>query len=208
MTRAESNRGFPEENDSAVSLNVGIIIPALEKHGGAERYLIECVKYWQQRHEITIYATAFNRDLLSEIGIGSSVKLVELAPPFEGEHAFLLNAVLLPKLWRQRIGRHDVYHTRLWPTHTVALHPMVWFPHEPLRLLHDLKFEQQNDSTADDLHQLHVYPKYSYDHVSYDLYDAYRATIDTADRAARPEYVVANSQYTASYLAQIYGHDM
>ena len=209
MTRAESNRGFPEENDSAVSLNVGIIIPALEKHGGAERYLIECVKYWQQRHEITIYATAFNRDLLSEIGIGSSVKLVELAPPFEGEHAFLLNAVLLPKLWRQRIGRHDVYHTHLWPTHTVDLHPMVWFPHEPLRLLHDLKFEQRpSDTGVEDSNQLHVYPKYSYDYVSYDLYDAYRATIDAMDRAGRPEYVVANSQYTAGYLARIYGHDI
>jgi len=209
MTRAESNKGFPEENGSAVGLNVGIIIPALEKHGGAERYLIECVKYWQQRHEITIYATAFNRDLLSEIGIGSSVKLVELAPPFEGEHAFLLNAVLLPKLWRQRIGRHDVYHTHLWPTHTVDLHPMVWFPHEPLRLLHDLKFEQRlSDTGVEGSNQLHVYPKYSYDYVSYDLYDAYRATIDAMDRAGRPEYVVANSQYTAGYLARIYGHDI
>jgi glycosyltransferase involved in cell wall biosynthesis len=209
MTGAESNKVLSEENRSAVRLNVGIIIPALEKYGGAERYLVECVKRWQHRHEITIYASAFNNDLLGEIGIGPSVKLVELSPNFEGDHSFLLNAVLLPKLWRQRIGRHDVYHTHLWPTHTVDLHPMVWFPHEPLRLLHDLKFEQQsNDSGVEGLHQLHVYPKYSYDHVSYDLYDAYRATIDTMDRAARPEYVVANSQYTADYLAQIYGHDI
>lgn len=194
---------------SAVRLNIGIVIPSLEKYGGAERYLVECVKYWQRRHEITIYAASFNREQLHEIGIEDSVKLVELAPGFEGEHAFLLNAVLLPKLWRQRIGRHDVYHTHLWPTHTIDLHPMVWFPHEPLRLLHDLKFEQrQSDAAEEGTHQLHVYPKYSYDHVSYDLYDGYRATIDAVDRAARPEFVVANSRYTASYLSQIYGRNV
>ena len=167
------------------------------------------MKYWQERHEITIYAAAFNRELLLETGIESSVKLVELAPAFRGDHAFLLNAVLLPKLWRQRVGRHDVYHTHLWPTHTIDLHPMVWFPHEPLRLLHDLKFEQrQSDASGEQLYELHVYPKYSYDQVSYDLYDGYRATIDAIDRAAKPEYVVANSRYTAGYLSRIYGRDV
>lgn len=187
-------------------LNIGIVIPLLEKYGGAERYLMECVRHWQHRHEITIYAAAFNYDLLRESGIGDSVKLIEIAPSFQGAHAFLLNAVLLPKLWRQRIGRHDVFHTHLWPTHMIDLHPMVWFPHEPLRLLHDLKFEQsQADAAEESVHQLHVYPKFSYDHVSYDLYDGYRAAIDAIDRVARPEYVVANSRYTAGYLARIYG---
>jgi len=191
---------------STARLNIGIIIPSLEKYGGAERYLIECVRHWQHRHDITIYAAAFNSELLREGGIGSSVRLVEIAPGFQGEHAFLLNAVLLPKLWRQRVGRHDVYHTHLWPTHTIDLHPMVWFPHEPLRLLHDLKFEQsQADAAHEGVHQLHVYPKFSYDRVSYDLYDGYRATIDAVDRAAKPEYIVANSHYTAGYLSRIYG---
>lgn len=209
MSGIESATARQTENSPAGGLNLGIIIPSLEKYGGAERYLIECVRYWQHRHSVTIYATFFNHELLSEVGLGSSVKLVELAPYFEGEHSFLLNAVLLPKLWRQRIGRHDVYHTHLWPTHMVDLHPMVWFPHEPLRLLHDLRFEQrQSNASEEESHQLHVYPKYSYDHVHYDLYDGYRGLIDATDRAAKPECIVANSRYTAGYLARIYGQEM
>jgi glycosyltransferase involved in cell wall biosynthesis len=201
--------GSDAVESSTVRLNIGVIIPSLDKHGGAERYLIECVKRWQLRHDITIYATAFNVRLLREAGIDASVKLVDIGPNFRGEHAFLLNAVLLPKLWRQRIGRHDVYHGHLWPTHTIGLHPMVWFPHEPLRLLHDLKFEQrQQNDTEDDAYQLHVYPKFSYDSVDYNLYDGYRAIIDGADRLARPEYVVANSRYTASYLSRIYNREI
>jgi glycosyltransferase involved in cell wall biosynthesis len=191
-------------------LSIGIIIPSLDKYGGAERYLIECVKRWQGRHDITIYATAFNVRLLREAGIDASVKLVDIGPNFRGEHAFLLNAVLLPKLWRQRIGRHDVYHGHLWPTHTVNLHPMVWFPHEPLRLLHDLKFEQRlkEDEQEDDSYQLHVYPKFSYDNVDYNLYDGYRAIIDGMDRLAKPDYIVANSRYTAGYLSRIYNREI
>lgn len=206
-----TDAGFGVDNVDCpvLRLSIGIMIPSLDKYGGAERYLIECVKRWQSRHDITIYATAFNVRLLREAGIDASVKLVDIGPNFRGEHAFLLNAVLLPKLWRQRIGRHDVYHGHLWPTHTVDLHPMVWFPHEPLRLLHDLKFEQrQRDDAEDDGYQLHVYPKFSYDSVDYNLYDGYRAIIDGVDRLAKPEYIVANSRYTARYLSRIYSREI
>lgn len=205
-----TDTGVDAVESSPHRLSIGIIIPSLDKYGGAERYLIECVKRWQGRHDITIYATAFNVRLLREAGIDASVKLVDIGPNFRGEHAFLLNAVLLPKLWRQRIGRHDVYHGHLWPTHSVNLHPMVWFPHEPLRLLHDLKFEQrqQHDGQEDDSYQLHVYPKFSYDTVDYNLYDGYRAIIDGMDRLSKPDYVVANSRYTAGYLSRIYNREI
>ena len=197
----------PEDHDVAAKrLNLGIIIPALEKYGGAERYLIECVKVWQSRHDITIYSAAFNDDMLRESMIAESVSRVEIAPPFEGEHAFLLNALLLPKLWRQQIGRHDVYHTHLWPTHLIDLHPMVWFPHEPLRLLHDLRFDQRQSDP--DNHEVHIYPKHAYDHISANTYDAYRSAIEAVDRATRPDHIVANSVYTADYLTRIYGGDV
>ena len=185
-----------------IRLNLGIVIPALDKHGGAERYLIECVKYWQHRHDITIYAAVFNRSLLKESGIAETVKLVELAPRFEGEHSFLLNALLLPKRWRQQIGRHDVYHTHLWPTHLVDLHPMVWFPHEPLRALHDLRFEQPQASSV------HIYPKYDYDVVNDTLHDASSAAIEAMDPTAVPDLTIANSRYTAENLAKVYGREV
>src|SRR5436190_244754 len=35
------------EASQPTRMNLGIIIPALEKFGGAERFVIECVKHWQ-----------------------------------------------------------------------------------------------------------------------------------------------------------------
>jgi glycosyltransferase involved in cell wall biosynthesis len=207
MNKPHQSADLTDETIPTPRLNLGIIIPSLEKHGGAERFVIECVKHWQHRHVITIYATAFNRDLLRASGIESSVNLFELTSNFEGEHAFLTNAVLLPKIWRQEIGRHDVYHTHLWPTHLVDLHPMVWFPHEPLRLLHDLRFEQRFGGDAES-REVHIYPKYSYDEVETDFYDAYLHAVHGMDRSVVPALTVANSRYTAGYLAGIYGREM
>jgi glycosyltransferase involved in cell wall biosynthesis len=200
---------FMGQEPSVVRMDLGIIIPSLEKYGGAERFVIECVKHWQCRHDITIYATAFDRGLLKASGVGDFVKLVELTRNFEGEHSFITNAVLLPKVWRQEIGRHDVYHAHLWSTHLLDLHPMVWFPHEPLRVLHDLRFEQRFGQIGEQApHDVHVYPKYNYDQIGSGLYDAYLSAVDGMDRSVAPEYTIANSRYTAAYLARIYGRDM
>lgn len=198
----------PFQADAAPRIDIGIIIPRLEKYGGAERFVIECVRHWQHRHAVTIYAMTFDRDLLTEHGIGDGVRMVELPGNLETEHAFVLNAVLLPKLWRQKIGRHDVYHTHLWPTHLVDLHPMVWFPHEPLRALHDLRFEQRISEADQEARDVHVYPKFSYDRVDAELYDAYLATIEGMDHSVVPAFTVANSRYTAGYLAGIYRREM
>ncbi|MCX7125270.1 MAG: glycosyltransferase family 2 protein, partial [Gammaproteobacteria bacterium] len=62
----------------ANGLNLGIIIPSLQKYGGAERFVIECVRYWQHKHNITLYATVINEALLAEHGISKQVKLVRL----------------------------------------------------------------------------------------------------------------------------------
>ncbi|NIX00441.1 MAG: hypothetical protein GWN13_19765, partial [Phycisphaerae bacterium] len=50
------------------------------------------------------------------------------------------------KIWEHEIDVHDIYHTHLWPTHLIDLHPSVWYPHEPLRILNDLKFNQTLDN--------------------------------------------------------------
>ncbi len=186
-------------------MNLAVIIPTLTKYGGAERYLVECVRYWQDRHDITIYSTSINRLLLAEHKIRECVKCVELTPFFEGEHSTLLNAVLIPKLWREEIGQHDLYHTHLWPTHLIDLHPMVWFPHEPLRVTHDLRYEQNVEGVGKDLSQnIHLYPKFEYDRLNDRYVEAYLATIDAMDRTATPERIVANSRHTARYLEEVY----
>ncbi|MEZ6071967.1 MAG: glycosyltransferase [Pirellulales bacterium] len=187
-------------------LDLAVIIPELAKYGGAERLLIECVARWQHRHRITIYSSKTNRQLLSEHGVGREVEVKTLSPYYEGQHSILLNAVLLPKIWEREVGTHDVYHTHLWPTHLIDRHPMVWYPHEPLRILHDLRYEQALDDVADQFQRnLHIYPKYNYDRVSDMTYEAYLASIDMFDKLGAPDRIVANSKYTAGYLERVYG---
>lgn len=187
-------------------LDLAVIIPELAKYGGAERYLIECVARWQDLHDITIYASVINADLLAEHGITKKVKQAKLSPYFEGQHSILLNTALLPKIWEQEIGKHDIYHTHLWPTHLIDLHPMVWYPHEPLRILHDLRYEQPLEEVAATRQRdLHVYPKYNYDRIADSTYEAYLSSMDLVDKLGKPDRVVANSRYTAGYLEGVYG---
>ncbi|MGD9723326.1 MAG: glycosyltransferase [Pirellulales bacterium] len=187
-------------------LDMAVIIPELAKYGGAERFLIECVARWQDDHDLTIYSSIINADLLAEHGIGRKVKFSKLSPYLEGQHSILLNTALLPKVWEQEIGKHDVYHTHLWPTHLIDLHPMVWFPHEPLRILHDLRYEQPLEDVASTRQrELHVYPKYNYDCVADVTYEAYLSSMNMVDKLGRPDRVVANSRYSAGYLEGVYG---
>lgn len=184
-------------------LDLAVILPTLEKYGGAERLVIECVRRWQARHRITLYATLINEDLLAEHGVDAQVERRLLSPRYEGEHAMLLNAVLLPHLWRNEIGQHEIYHAHGWPTHLIDRHPMVWYPHEPLRMLHDLRFEQKYDGGAQD--QAHIYPKYDYERFQDALFEPYLRAIQASDESAVPETLVANSWYTAGYLERVYG---
>ncbi|MEM6251686.1 MAG: glycosyltransferase [Cyanobacteria bacterium P01_D01_bin.156] len=186
-------------------MDLAIIIPFLEKYGGAERLLIECLSRWQDRHDITLYSTKINERLLEEHGVKDIVKRTLLSSYFEGEHSMLLNALLLPKMWQEEIGHHELYHTHLWPTHLVDLHPMVWYPHEALRILHDLRFDQNVENVGQDASRnIHIYPKYNYDRIGDSVYEAYLSSIDTMDKAVRPERIVANSRYSAKYLESVY----
>jgi hypothetical protein len=72
--------------------------------------------------------------------------------------------------------------------------------------LHDLRFEQRLANIGDLVpHDVHVYPKYDYDKVSVGLYDAYLSAADGMDKTVTPEYTIANSRYSAEYLADVYG---
>jgi len=54
----------------------------------------------------------------------------------------------------------ELKQTHLWPTYLVDLHPMVWYPHEPLRVLHDLRYEQNVEQVRNDAaRNIHIYPK-------------------------------------------------
>ena len=186
-------------------MDIGVIIPELAKYGGAERVLVECVARWQHKHKITLYASKMNEELLREHGISRKVSLARISPDFEGPDAVILNCTLLPKIWEQEIGRHDVYHTHLWPTHLIDLHPMVWYPHEPFRGLSDLRYNQPVEEGLDSARStLHVYPKHTYDHPADAHHEAVLNAVSQYDRLGRPDRIVANSRYTASCLETVY----
>lgn len=187
-------------------LDLAIIIPELIKYGGAERFVIECLARWQHRHRITLYATSINEQVVREFCPETHFRFVRLSPYFQGEHAFFLNGTLLPKLWQQEIGSHDLYHAHLWPCHLIDRHPMVWYPHEPPRMLEDLRLSQvPSDSLLSDVWKVHVYPKLTYDDVSSRVYEATMNSLGMFDKLGKPDRIVANSHYVSQYLAQVYG---
>ena len=187
-------------------LDIGVIIPELQKYGGAERVLIECLRRWQKRHRLTLYSTQTNSKLLAESGV-KNVALRSLTRRFEGDHATVLNATLLPKIWEGEIGSHDVYHAHLWPTHLLNLHPLVWYPHEPLRLLNDLaySFSRTGESAIEPDHFLHFYPAQNYTTVGDPYYEAMLRTMQAMDLTGHPDRIVANSRFTAQSLEAAYG---
>jgi glycosyltransferase involved in cell wall biosynthesis len=186
-------------------LSIAIIIPELRKYGGAEKLLIECLARWQYSHDVTLYTSDLNEEIFPPNGL-PKIKIRKLSPRFEGQHSALLNSTLLPKIWEAEIFHHDIYHTHLWPTHLLDLRPMVWYPHEPLRLLYDLRFAQSEDqATSRDQISIHFYPKQDYDLVERVHYDATLRALEMIDRSRWPDRVVANSVHTAKYLESIYG---
>src|SRR5271154_4563739 len=189
-------------------LDIGIIVPELAKYGGAEKLLIECLVRWQCEHRLTVYTAAVDESLLAEAGL-HKVTLRKLRPPFEGEHSVILNAALLPKIWERQVGVHDIYHAHLWPMHLLDLHPMVWYPHEPLRAIHDLRHAQKEETATEGTLRLHLYPKENSDPVGDVLgskleLEATLQALSVLDTTGRPDRVVANSKYMAEYLQKIY----
>jgi len=190
-------------------LDIGIIVPELSKYGGAERVVLECAVRWKDRHQITLYSSTFNEPILDEHGICERVKRKIVSPYFVGKHATVLNGTILPKLWEAQMGNHQVYLAHLWPTHLIDLHPIVWYPHEPLRMLYDLRFNQPIHSDEDrETLDFHAYPKQQYEEIDTQYLDATLSVIQMFDHLGQPDRIVANSQYTCENLRSIYDHEV
>lgn len=188
-------------------ISLGIMIPTLKKYGGAERYLIETVFYWQSKYNITIYAVEINKNLLIEHNIDLKlVKLKKLTDFYEGDNSLLLNTIVLTKVWRSEIEKHDIYMGHLWPMHFTELKPFLWVTHEPLRIMHDLKYEHTLSRTDSSLSKnFHLYPKFNYDRLT-NTHEISLNIIDKLDRTFSPEMIIANSKYTAKNLSKIYNN--
>ncbi|MBI3800782.1 MAG: glycosyltransferase [Deltaproteobacteria bacterium] len=184
-------------------MKLGIITSQLSHYGGSEVYLLECLRRWQDVLDITLYTPLFRRALLSEFGVGSRVKVVRLPGGRTGPDAFFYNTVVLPRLWEQIIGPHDLYFMYLFPTHFIQRRPAVWFAAEPLRILYDLR--RENDGGVEV--SIHLYPKMQYDRVSVSELDVLLHLVETIDSSAGIDRLATNSRTTGKYLRTIYGRD-
>src|SRR5579862_595691 len=184
-------------------MNLGIVTPQLSHYGGSEVYLLECLRRWQDVMDITLYTPMYRRGLLDEFEVGSRVKVVRLPAGRTGRDAFFYNTVVLPRLWEQSIGPHDLYFMYLFPTHFVQRRPAVWFAAEPFRPLYDLRHQHQGGDKV----TIHLYPKMHYDRVTASELDVMMHLVETIDSCASIDRLATNSRATGAYLRAIYGRD-
>ncbi len=182
-------------------MNLGIVTPQLSHYGGSEVYLLECLRRWQHVMDVTLYTPFCRRDLLAEFNVGSQVKVVRLPAGRTGRDAFFYNTVVLPRVWEQMIGPHDLYFLYLFPTHFIQRRPSVWFAAEPLRTLYDLRREPHGGDKV----SIHLYPKMRYDQVSVSELDVLLHLIETIDSSAGIDRLATNSRATGEYLRTVYG---
>lgn len=189
-------------------MNVAVIIPQLLKPGGAENFALQCIKHWQHKYEITIYSVSINDLLIREYGIDNNVTLRPiLRKQFEGEYSRILNYTILPEIWSSQISKtHDIYFAHLWPMHRLSIRPLVYYPHEPLRVIHDLRYEGRLTNHEGKARRLlHTYPNKSYDDLAFEVSNYEIEALKASDIVSSDIRVVANSHYSKDYFNQVYG---
>lgn len=189
-------------------MDIAVILPQLVKAGGAEYFALQCIRNWQQAYSITIYSVSINVKLLKSFGIKNSVKLRPiLRKQFSGANSRILNYTILPEIWSGQISKsHDIYFAHLWPMHRLSLRPLVYYPHEPLRVLHDLRYEGRLTNYEGKARRLlHTYPNKSYDDLAFEVSNFEVDALKACDTINSDIRVVANSNYSKGYLNQVYG---
>ena len=186
-------------------MNLGIVTPQLSGYGGAEIYLLECLKRWQQVLHVTIYTPDFNPALFTEFGVDPErVVVLPIASARDAGDRFRLlhETVILPRLWEQEIGHHDLYFLYQFPTQMIQRRPSVWFASEPLRMLYDLR---HLTSARHEEITVHRYPRRDYDRLRVSDLDVVLQVIEQMDQTASFDRLATNSLATGRYLENVYG---
>jgi len=185
-------------------MDLAVVTPQLSGYGGSEIYLLECLKRWQREAQVTVYSPSFNRQLLREFGIDRRVRTIRLssARSQKSRYSLLDEIVVLPRIWEQQIGRHDLYFLYLFPTQMIRRRPSVWFAAEPLRMLYDLRY---HSNRKDQEVQVHFYPKQHYNNIRVSDLDVLLDVIERVDSSVQFDHLVTNSRMTGEYIGNIYG---
>lgn len=185
-------------------MNLGIVTPQLSHYGGAEIYLLECLRRWQETADITVYTGSFSRKLFDEFGISRKVKIIKLPATTTSDKRLQLfhETIILPRIWEQRIEHHDLYFLYLFPMQMIQRKPSVWFAAEPLRMAYDLRNHLR---IKEGEIEIHVYPKMDYELVQALDMEITLQIIEKIDQASAFDRLAVNSRITGQYIENIYG---
>ena len=185
-------------------MDLAVVTPQLNGYGGSEIYLLECLKRWQVEAKVTVYTPSFHKALFKEFGIGPNVRVVKLPSAQTRDHRFKLfnEIVVMPRIWEQHIGQHDLYFNYLFPTQMIQRRPSVWFAAEPCRMIFDLR---QYAGIENQEIEVHFYPNLHYDRISLSDLEVLLQVIEKVDSSAVFDRLAVNSIVTGEYVENIYG---
>jgi len=170
-------------------LDIAIVIPKLDSIGGGEKFLIECMKRWQKKHELTLYTTSLDKRLLKEYKL--DINLTKLTKYVKNDRLELLTLPFEMKRLQNQIDGHEIYNFHSFPTNLVNKHPSIWIPQEPPRILYDLQpffFKNPNTKFYKKLMGKIYFPILRYINERYTVVDE----------------IIANSYYSKRYLENVY----
>jgi glycosyltransferase involved in cell wall biosynthesis len=188
-------------------MNLGVVTKSLEHYGGAQIYLLECLRRWQEVAEITLYANRVDERLLDEFGVDTS-RLERVVLPDFGEEdrrfALVEDVLILPRMWEHELRPHDAYFLNGFPLHFTRCFPSVYFCHEPLRMLYDLRYQHMSE---EDEASVHVYPEQKYRYIQVRQLEVELEIIEALDRNPTFDHLVVNSRAMARYAHSVYGRE-
>ena len=190
-------------------MKIGIVTTRMSQLGGAEIYLLECMRRWQEKAEITLYSTIVEDSLLDQFNIDREKLNIIILPVLSTEEDkadrdfdLMEDMLILPRVWEFSLQRHDAYLLYGPPTHLVRCSPSVYMCHEPLRMLYDLRYQHAVDSGGA---QVHVYPEQRYRQAKVRGLEIQLELIETIDRQASYDYLAVNSVSMGKYVGNVYG---
>ena len=193
-------------------MDLAVVVPHLAFMGGAIRLVIECLKYWVRNNEITLYTCTYDPTLLEEAGL-TKIRIESMLSYRQVEeyikdpqYAIFFDHIVFPRYWNLQVGRHEIYNFHFFPANLVKRRPAVWYPHEPFRIAHDLRYEFKHPWVPNIYTKTSTIPR-SHDHVN--LTQSHRDILANSVIEVLPNYemdaVVANSRFSAEMLERAYG---
>ena len=181
---------------------------SVDQQGGAEIYLLECMRRWQKKADLTLYSTCIDLEFLVDHGIDTS-RLIQVLLPSFGDHdrrpfSLLEDLMVLPRLWETQLRKHDVYFLNGCPAQIMRCSPSVFMCHEPLRILYDLRYLGEYVHGDEELN-IHVYPEQNYRRAPVLEMEAQMGLLESLDRGTVFDRMAVNSKTMARYAENVYG---